>query len=135
MRCIDWIACAHMSGLLTQVCDLLAQMGCARKRDSQHESGVSAPVNRAECSLHPLNSRRTTSSFPRKILALPRPVWSVRRYRRQAFAAGRYGSPVTIIFQAMRAILFAKATATSLTGLRAIKVSSHGHSVLAVRFR
>jgi len=38
----------------------------------------------------------------------------------------RYGSPVTIIFQAMRAVLLASATAASFGGLRAITPVSHG---------
>lgn len=45
----------------------------------------------------------------------------------------RYGSPVTIIFQAMRAFLFASATAASFGGLRASSAASHGEAAMRPR--
>lgn len=144
---LQGLALAAMLGSLALICPACfrvlrppAKMGFADSEIRTRERHF-LPVNRAEHS----TDRLAPNVPPRPVLQVPPPA-SDLPVRRQALQfvqvyvgicatllAGRYRSPLTISFQAIRASLFANAMATSFGGLRATMSFSHGQERVSRR--
>ena len=141
------IGSGSMLGSLALICPACfrvlrppAKMGFADSEIQTRERHF-LPVNRAE---H-FTDRLAPNVPPLPILQVPPPASNLPVWRQalhfvqvcvgigMTSLAGRYRSPLTISFQAIRASLFANAMATSFGGLRAIMSFSQGQERLPRR--